>query len=82
MLTMEESQIATIGMFCLNEACEDYNKINQGNVIKSGKTDKGGPALYLQNVQKELYRDQGNDILPQPPYRRRNNRMYVHVRRS
>ena len=38
---MENMQIADIGSFCQNEACEDYQKVNHGNMIKNGKTDKG-----------------------------------------
>jgi hypothetical protein len=37
---MEKRQIATIGDFCLNEECEDYNKIGCGNMVKYGKTGK------------------------------------------
>ena len=59
MLTMEESQIATIGTFCLNEACEDYNKINQGNVIKSGKTDKGVQRYICKTCKKSFTETKG-----------------------
>lgn len=38
---MEEKQIAAIGSFCLNEACEAYQKVNQGNMMKYGQTEKG-----------------------------------------
>jgi hypothetical protein len=38
---MEKQQIATIGSFCLNEACVDYQQIDLGKVVKCGKTDKG-----------------------------------------
>jgi hypothetical protein len=34
LLKVEEKQITTIGNFCLNEACEDYQKVNHGNIIK------------------------------------------------
>jgi hypothetical protein len=44
---MEEMQIAEIGSFCWNEACEYYQKAHHGNMIKNGKTDKGHPALSL-----------------------------------
>src|SRR5207302_6799697 len=40
LLAMEEMQVAEIGSFCWNEACEDYQKVNHGNMIKNGKTDK------------------------------------------
>ena len=38
---MEKTQIANIGSFCLNEACKDFNKLNNKNMMKYGKTDKG-----------------------------------------
>ena len=56
---MEENQIATIGTFCLNEACEDYNKINQGNVIKSGKTDKGVQRYICKTCKKSFTETKG-----------------------
>jgi hypothetical protein len=36
---MEEKQIAPIGSFCLNEACEEYQKVNHGNMMKYGQTE-------------------------------------------
>jgi len=59
MLTMEENQIAIIGTFCLNEACEDYNKINQGNVVKSGKTDKGVQRYICKTCKKSFTETKG-----------------------
>ena len=38
---MEAKQIVTIGMFCLNETCTNYKKLNKSNVIKYVQTDKG-----------------------------------------
>ena len=51
---MEENQIATIGTFCLNEACEDYNKINRGKVIKNGKTDTGVQRYFCKTCKKDF----------------------------
>ena len=51
---MEEKQIATIGSFCLNETCEDYNKINHGNVIKSSKTDTGIQRYFCKTCKKSF----------------------------
>jgi len=56
---MEENQIATIGSFCLNEACEDYNKANRGNVIKSGKTDKGVQRYFCKTCKKSFTETKG-----------------------
>ena len=56
---MEENQIAAIGTFCLNEACEDYNKIHHGNVIKSGKTDKGIQRYLCKTCKKSFTETKG-----------------------
>jgi len=59
MLAMEENQIATIGSFCLNEQCKDYNKINSGNVVKSGKTDKGVQRYICKTCKKSFTETKG-----------------------
>jgi transposase-like protein len=59
MLAMEENQIATIGSFCLNEKCKDYNKMNYGNVIKSGKTDKGVQRYICKTCKKSFTETKG-----------------------
>jgi len=56
---MEENQIATIGSFCLNEQCKDYNKINSGNVVKSGKTDKGVQRYICKTCKKSFTETKG-----------------------
>ena len=56
---MEENQITTIGTFCLNEVCKDYNKVNQGNVIKSGKTDKGVQRYICKTCKKSFTETKG-----------------------
>ncbi len=53
---MEEKQIAAIGTFCLNEAYEDYNKVNHGNVIKSGRTDKESNVISVKRAKRVLQR--------------------------
>jgi transposase-like protein len=56
---MEENQTAAIGTFCLNEACKDYNKVNHGNVIKSGKTDKGVQRYICKTCKKSFTETKG-----------------------
>ncbi len=51
---MEENQITTIGSFCLNEACEDYDKVNHGNMIKSDKTDKRVQRYFCKTCKKSF----------------------------
>src|SRR5260370_28634244 len=51
---MEEMQIATIGSFCMNETCEDYKKVDHGNMIKSGKTDTGVQRYLCKTCKKSF----------------------------
>ena len=52
-------QVATIGSFCLNEACEDYNKTNHGNITKYGKTDKGVQRYRCKTCKKVFVETKG-----------------------
>ncbi len=56
---MKENQIAAIGTFCLNEACEDYNKVDHENMIKSGKTDKGVQRYFCKTCKKSFTETKG-----------------------
>src|SRR2546421_86527 len=56
---MEEMQIATIGSFCWNEACEDYKKIDHGNMTKNGKTEKGMQRYRCQTCKKSFTETKG-----------------------
>jgi transposase-like protein len=56
---MEEKQLATIGTFCLNEACEDYQKVNHGNMIKYGKTDSGVQRYRCKTCRKAFVETKG-----------------------
>jgi len=56
---MEENQIATIGSFCWNEACEDYKKVNHGNMIRNGKTDKGIQRYFCKTCKKSFTETKG-----------------------
>ena len=51
---MENRQIATIGSCCPNEACEDYNKIKNKNMMKYGKTEKG-VQRYRCKIGKKVF---------------------------
>ena len=51
---MEKQQIVTIGSFCLNEACVDYQKTDLGNVVKCGKTDKGVQRYRCKTCKKSF----------------------------
>ena len=56
---MEEVQIATIGSFCLNPACEDYQQINHGNMVKNGKTDKEVQRYLCKTCKKSFTATKG-----------------------
>jgi len=56
---MEEMQVAEIGSFCLNEACEDYQKVNHGNMMKHGKTDTGVQHHLCKTCKKSFTATKG-----------------------
>ena len=56
---MEKQQLAPIGSFCLNEACEDYQKVHHGNMIKYGKTDKGVRRYFCKTCRKSFTETKG-----------------------
>lgn len=56
---MEKRQIAIIGSFCLNEACENYELINQGNMTKYGKTNKGVQRYQCKTCKKVFAETKG-----------------------
>jgi len=56
---MEEMQIVTVGSFCWNEACKDYQKINHGNMIKSGRTNKGVQRYFCKTCKKSFTETKG-----------------------
>ena len=56
---MEEMQVAEIGSFCQNCACEDYQKVNHGNMIKNGKTDKGVQRHFCKTCKKSFTATKG-----------------------
>ncbi len=58
-LIMEEKQITTTGSFCLNEACEDYQKLNCGNMMKYGKTDTGVQRYRCKTCRRTFTETKG-----------------------
>jgi transposase-like protein len=65
-LKLEEKQIATIGSFCLNEECEDYQKVNHGNMIKHGKTDTDVQRYRCKTCKKAFVETKGKPIYGDP----------------
>jgi len=56
---MEKRQMASIGSFCLNEECEDYNKKDCGNIVKYGKTGKGSQRYQCKTCKKVFTENKG-----------------------
>ena len=56
---MEEKQIAPIGSFCLNEACEEYQKVHHGNMMKYGQTEKGVQRYRCKTCKKTFTETKG-----------------------
>lgn len=56
---MGEEQITTIGSFCLNEACEEYQKINPGNVMRYGHTERGVQRYRCKTCRKTFTETKG-----------------------
>jgi transposase-like protein len=49
---MEEKKVAPAGSFCWNEECPDYGPVGQGNIRKSGRTDKGVQRYQCKTGKK------------------------------
>ena len=56
---MEEKQIAAIGSFCLNEACEESQQVNHGNMMKYGQTEKGVQRYRCKSCKKTFTETKG-----------------------
>lgn len=57
--TMEKEQVASIGSFCLNEACGDYKRVGLKNIVKCGKTDKGVQRYRCKTCKKGFTETKG-----------------------
>jgi transposase-like protein len=58
-LPMEEQQLTTIGSFCLNEACKEYQKVNHGNMMKYGKTETGVQRYRCKTCKQTFTQTKG-----------------------
>src|SRR5436305_1183894 len=56
---MGEMQVAVIGTFCMNEACENYKKIMPENVVKHGQTEKGVQRYQCKTCKKTFTETKG-----------------------
>jgi transposase-like protein len=58
-IDMEKRQIASIGDFCTNEACEEYKKIDRGNIIKYGTSGNGKQRYRCKTCKKVFTETKG-----------------------
>jgi transposase-like protein len=56
---MEKRQIVNIGSFCMNEGCEEYERINRGNIIRYGKTSNGAQRYQCKTCKKAFNENKG-----------------------
>jgi len=56
---MGEMQLAEIGTFCLNEACENYKRFIPENVVKYGQTEKGIQRYRCKTCKKTFTATKG-----------------------
>src|SRR5512135_2503173 len=56
---MEEKQIAPMGSFCLNEAWEEDQKVNHGNMMKYRQTEKGVQRYRCKTCKKTFTETKG-----------------------
>jgi transposase-like protein len=58
---MEKRQIANVGEYCMNEECEEYEKIDRGNIIRYGTTSNG-TQRYQCNICKKVFNENKGTI--------------------
>ena len=60
---MKADRLAIAGSFCWNESCSGYGKVNLGNIVRYGRTEKGTQRLkckicgnvFVENKGTVLY---------------------------
>jgi transposase-like protein len=56
---MKADQLALAGSFCWNESCPGYGKVNEGNIVRYGRTAKGTPRLKCKICGKVFVKNKG-----------------------
>ena len=56
---MEHTRLVSPGSFCWNPDCPDYGKVNNGNIIKFGRTKKCLALLTERNSLAAIHRIKG-----------------------
>jgi len=49
---MEHRRLVSAGSFCWNSDCPDYGKVDHGNIIKFGRTNKGTQRYQCKTCGK------------------------------
>lgn len=52
-------ELVTVGSFCTNANCPDYGKVNGGNVIRYGKSNRGRQRFQCKTCRKTFNERQG-----------------------
>jgi len=56
---MEHTRLVSPGSFCWNPDCPDYGKVNNGNIIKFGRTRKGTQRYRCKTCGKTFVETKG-----------------------
>jgi len=56
---MSETYIGEIGSYCMNDACEDYQKVRPDHVTKYGQTERGIQRYRCKTCKKTFTATKG-----------------------
>jgi transposase-like protein len=56
---MEHMRLVSPGSCCWNQDCPDYGKVEQGNIIKFGRTNKGTQRYQCKTCQQTFVETKG-----------------------
>lgn len=56
---MDHNRLVVPSSFCWNKACPNYGKLNLGNVVKFGRTDKGTQRYQCKTCKKTFVENKG-----------------------
>jgi transposase-like protein len=56
---MENKRLVSPGSFCWNQDCPDFGKVDHGNIIKFGRTNKGRQRYQCKGCQKTFVETKG-----------------------
>ena len=57
---MDQSRLVSSSSFCWNQDCPDYGKVNQGNILKFGRTRKGTQRYQCKSCRKTFTETRGS----------------------